>query len=98
MRAWPRRRKAGLYYCASLKALRIEAGMLAFAFLLSLMTGIVFGLAPALQATAAKLYESLKEGGRAASGGARRRLRSALVVTEIALAVVLLIGAGLMMK
>jgi putative ABC transport system permease protein len=81
-----------------LKSLRIDAGILAFAFWLSLLTGIVFGLAPALQATAANLYESLKEGGRAASGGARRRLRSALVVAEIALAVVLLTGAGLMMK
>src|SRR5262249_28786099 len=81
-----------------LKSLRIDAGILAFAFCLSLLTGIVCGLAPALQATAADLYESLKEGGRAASGGARRRLRSALVVTEIALVVVLLTGAGLMMK
>jgi putative ABC transport system permease protein len=81
-----------------LKSLRIDAGVLAFAFALSLLTGIVFGLAPALQATRADLYESLKEGGRAASGEARRRLRGALVVTEIALAVVLLTGAGLMMK
>jgi len=81
-----------------LKSLRIDAGILAFAFALSLLTGIVFGLAPALQATRADLYESLKEGGRAASGGARHRLRGALVVTEIALAVVLLAGAGLMMK
>ena len=81
-----------------LKSLRIDEGVLAFAFALSLLTGIVFGLAPALQATGADLYESLKEGGRAASGGPRRHLRGALVVTEIALAVVLLTGAGLMMK
>ncbi len=81
-----------------LKSLRIDAGIMAFSFGLSVLTGIVFGLAPALQMAAADLFESLKEGGRAASGGVRHRLRSALVVTEIALAVVLLTGAGLMMK
>jgi len=81
-----------------LKSLRTDMGILGFAFGLSLLTGIVFGLAPALQATAADFYESLKEGGRAPSGGGRQRLRSVLVVTEIALAVVLLVGAGLMMK
>jgi putative ABC transport system permease protein len=81
-----------------LKSLRIDAGVMAFAFLLSLLTGIVFGLAPALQSTGTDLYESLKEGGRAASGMARPQTRGALVVTEIALAVVLLAGAGLMMK
>jgi putative ABC transport system permease protein len=81
-----------------LKSLRIDAGILGFAFGLSLLTGVVFGLAPALHATAADLYEALKEGGRLASGGGRHRLRGALVVTEIALAVVLLVGGGLMMK
>ncbi|MGH9937842.1 MAG: ABC transporter permease, partial [Blastocatellia bacterium] len=58
-----------------LKSLRIDTGILVFAFALSLLTGIVFGLAPALQATTADVYEALKEGGRAASGGARHRLR-----------------------
>jgi putative ABC transport system permease protein len=81
-----------------LKSLRVDASVMTFTFLLSMSTGIVFGLAPALQATGADLYEALKEGGRAAPGGARRRLRAALVVTEIALSVVLLTGAGLMMK
>lgn len=81
-----------------LKSLRIDIGILAFAFGISLLTGILFGLAPALQSSKFDLHETLKEGGRTASGGSRQRLRSALVVTEIALAVVLLVGAGLMMK
>jgi len=81
-----------------LKSLHIDARILGFSFALSLLTGIVFGLAPALQSSRLDLNEVLKEGGRASSSGPRQRLRSALVMTEIALAVVLLVGAGLMMK
>jgi len=81
-----------------LKELHLDAGILAFSFGLSLLTGLVFGLAPALQSSRLDLNEVLKEGGRHASAGASHRLRSAMVVTEIALAVVLLVGAGLMMK
>jgi predicted permease len=81
-----------------LKTLHMDAGILAFSFGLSLLTGIVFGLAPALQSSRPDLNEVLKEGGRNSAGGAGHRLRSALVMTEIALAVVLLICAGLMMK
>src|SRR6185369_2642035 len=81
-----------------LKALNINGGILAFSFALSLLTGLIFGLAPALQSSKLDLNEALKEGGRQTSIGAGHRLRSALVVTEIALAVVLLVGAGLMMK
>jgi putative ABC transport system permease protein len=81
-----------------LKTLRIDSGILAFSFGLSLLTGIVFGLAPAIQSSRPDLNEVLKEGGRSSAGGARHRLRSVLVTTEIALAFVLLVGAGLMMK
>jgi predicted permease len=81
-----------------LKSLHIDASVLAFSFGLSLLTGLIFGLAPALQSARLDLNEVLKEGGRNTSAGVGHRLRSAMVVSEIALAVVLLIGAGLMMK
>ncbi len=81
-----------------LKSLQIDSRILAFSFGLSLLTGIVFGMAPAIQSSRPDLNEALKEGGRATGGGARQRLRSVLVTTEIAMAVVLLVGAGLMMK
>ena len=81
-----------------LKSLQLDASILAFSFGLSLLTGLLFGLAPALQSSRLDLNEVLKEGGRNASAGVGQRLRGAMVITEIALAVVLLVGAGLMMK
>jgi putative ABC transport system permease protein len=80
-----------------LRGLRLDGSILAFTAGLSLLTGIVFGLAPAFQATRRELSESLKTGGKS-PGVARQRLRNGLVVTEIALALVLLVGAGLMTK
>ncbi len=66
---------------------------------LTLLTGLVFGLVPALQTTQPHLYEILKEGGRSSSGGAgQHRLRSILVIAEVALALVLLVCAGLCLK
>jgi predicted permease len=62
------------------------------------LTGIVFGLAPALQATRPNLAGCMKEGGRGASSGGRHKVRGALVVTEVALAFVLLTGAGLLIR
>jgi predicted permease len=77
----------------------IDMRVLLFTLAISVLTGIIFGLAPALQAANPKLAEAMKEGGRgSSSGGARGRLRSALVVTETALAFILLTGAGLLIR
>ena len=81
-----------------LNSLRIDTKILAFSFGLSFLTGMIFGLAPAIQSSRLDLNEVLKEGGRNMSAGAGHRLRGALVISEIALALVLLVGAGLMMK
>ncbi|MEP7271981.1 MAG: ABC transporter permease, partial [Acidobacteriota bacterium] len=69
-----------------------------FTALVSLATGIIFGLVPALQLSRDDLHETLKEGGRSGAGGVRSRVRSTLVVVEVALALVLLISAGLLIK
>ncbi len=70
-----------------------------FALGTGFVSSLVFGLFPALQASRPNLVETLKEGGRAGSGGARGlRVRNALVVSEVALALILLVGAGLMLR
>jgi putative ABC transport system permease protein len=64
----------------------------------SLVTGILFGLVPALQGSGPNSAESLKEGSRSGSGAARQRVRGLLVISEFALSLLLLIGAGLMLR
>jgi predicted permease len=76
---------------------RLDARVLLFTFGVSLLTGIVAGLAPALKTSKWRLSETLKEGGRGAST-ARHRSQRILVAVEVALALVLLIGAGLMIR
>ncbi|HJQ26937.1 MAG TPA: ABC transporter permease [Blastocatellia bacterium] len=74
----------------------LDVRVLGFALLVSLLTGLLFGLAPALQLPRQALYETLKDGGRGNTGVRRAWLRQALVVAEVALTLVLLIGAGLL--
>jgi len=78
---------------------QINSRVLVFTFAVALLTGILAGLAPALNVSNPDPNEALKEGARSAGAGpGRQRLRSLLVVTEVALALVLLVGAGLMVK
>jgi predicted permease len=81
-----------------LAPVRLDWTVVAFTLILGVVTTIVFGLAPALRTLRVNLVESLREGGQATIGGHRQRLRSLLVVAEVSLAVVLVIGAGLMVR
>ena len=76
---------------------RIDGGVLLFTLAVSLATGVLFGLAPALQSSRVGLSEKLKEGDRGSTAG-HARLRNALIVSEVALALMLLIAAGLLIE
>ncbi|HYY43254.1 MAG TPA: ABC transporter permease, partial [Pyrinomonadaceae bacterium] len=81
------------------QSIGIDLRVLGFTLLVSLGTGIIFGLAPAVQSTNPDINEALKENARGAAGGVQRnRVRSLLIVSEVALSLVLLIGAGLLLR
>jgi len=80
------------------REISIDPRVAGFTLLISVVTGVLFGLAPALQVSRPDLTDALKESGRSTAGLRRNRLRSMLVVTEVALSLVLLVGAGLMIR
>jgi predicted permease len=82
-----------------LNEVRIDWVVLAFALLISILTGLVFGLAPALHSAKVALYAALREGGRASGYSTKTgRLRDVLIVSELAFAVILMVGAGLLLR
>jgi putative ABC transport system permease protein len=80
----------------SVKGVGMDSRVFGFTLIISILTGVLFGLAPALQASKPDLNESLKEGGRTSADSRRNRFRTMLVVSEVSLSLVLLICAGLM--
>jgi putative ABC transport system permease protein len=82
-----------------LAAAGMDLWILLFTFLISIATGVLFGIAPALQSARSVTHDSLKEGGRSGTTGvASQQLRRVLVVAEVALSLILLVGAGLLLK
>ena len=81
-----------------LETIGIDPVTLAFTFGVSLLTGLLFGMLPALQISRIDLNEALKEGGKSSAGIGRRNLSRTLVVAEVALAVIVLVGAGLLVR
>jgi putative ABC transport system permease protein len=78
--------------------IRVDGTVLAFTGALALFTGLLFGIAPAWKMSTGGLQGALRDEGRGTAGPAHQRLRNALVVTEIALALILLVGAGLLVR
>ena len=81
-----------------LASVRVDGVVLGFSALLSIVTGVVFGLVPSLRVSGTALRDGLSDGGRGASGGGADRLRGALVLAQTALALVLLAGSGLLLR
>ena len=81
-----------------LEEVNVSGAVLAFTFVTTILTGILFGLGPALKATRRDLTQSLKEGGASGDSRSKHRARNALVVAEVALSVVVLIASGLLLN
>jgi putative ABC transport system permease protein len=82
----------------ALKTVGLDLRILGFTLLVTTLTGALFGLIPAFQLSRLNLNQTLKEGGKASAGGARRRASRSLVVAEVALTTVALAGAGLLLR
>ncbi|HEX5581012.1 MAG TPA: ABC transporter permease [Gemmatimonadaceae bacterium] len=91
-------RGAGTEILPRIQEVRVDGAVILFSLALALLTGLLFGLAPAMRLSRGALHDSLKEGARGAAGGAATRIRNALVLSEVALALVLLVGAGLLVR
>jgi predicted permease len=99
--AWAALRLLGATEAAALpraERIRLDGQVLAFALAVSVATTLLFSLAPALRALRVNLGDTLREGSRATAGRRRQRLRALLVTSEVALSVLLLLGAGLMLR
>jgi len=82
-----------------LSEVRIDWVVLAFALLISILTGLMFGLAPAIHTAKGAVFSAIREGGRGSGYGTKTgRLRDALIVSELAFAVILMVGAGLLLR
>jgi putative ABC transport system permease protein len=90
-------RTVGPHAITRLQEVNLDRGVFLFALLISVVTGVIAGLAPALAAAKTDLVAAIKEGGRGAIAG-RSRLRQSLLVAEVALALIVLIGAGLLLR
>jgi putative ABC transport system permease protein len=91
-------RATGTTLLPRLAEIRVDLFVALFAIGLSLATGLLFGLAPAIRLASGRLHSAIKDGARGAAGGGAARFRNALVLAEVALAVVLLVGAGLLIR
>jgi putative ABC transport system permease protein len=91
-------RRAAAATLPNVQPIAVDANVLLFAIAVSVVTGILFGLAPALQMSSPHLYETLKDAARGSSAAGGHKLRNGLVVAEISIALVLLIAAGLMVR
>ena len=91
-------RTTGVQFLPRQGEITVDATVVVFSLVLAVITGLLFGLAPALQLTRGSIQNTLREGARGSTGGALARLRSGLVLGEVALALMLLLGAGLLIR